>query len=130
LIARDVLGHDVFAKGKRLFERTDRGERPLRQYDADLNDAWEVVERLNMTLIPIKDEGWFAFVGKNEGWASPAEFLQFLQSGEFVGCGAAVGKSPSKTICHAALNALERRQSEAQKANGHPMMPEPAPQQH
>ncbi|HEX4923282.1 MAG TPA: hypothetical protein VFV50_04320 [Bdellovibrionales bacterium] len=113
LVAQEVMGHKVFVKNKKLFEETPVGERPLRLYDSDLNHAWEVVEKMNITVIPVQADAWFAFVGREHRWQSPAEFLEFLQKGEFLGCGAAVGKNPPKVICQAAINALQKRAEES-----------------
>ena len=46
---------------------------------------------------------------KNEDCPSSNELLEFLQAGSFAGCGASVGKNPSKAICQAALNAITKR---------------------
>jgi hypothetical protein len=113
LVAQEILGHRVFVKNKKLFEETPAGERPLRFFDSSMTDAWEVVEKMNITIIPVQESGWFAFVGRDRPWSSPAEFLEFLQKGEFMGCGAAVGKNPSKVICQAAISANEKRKAEA-----------------
>jgi hypothetical protein len=110
-VAEQVLGHKVFVKSKKLFEQTEKGERPLRFFDTDLNDAWEVAEKLNISLIAVEDGGWFAFVGPR-AWKSPTDLLEFINAGQFEGCGAAVGKSPARVICHAAINATNKRNQE------------------
>ncbi|MEQ1879261.1 MAG: hypothetical protein ABL958_21680 [Bdellovibrionia bacterium] len=112
-VAQEVLGHKVFVKNKKLFEETPVGERPLRLYDSDLNDAWEVADRLHIALLPVEGGQWFGFVGRVEGWKSPTELLEFLQAGDFTGCGASVGKNPAKVICQTAMNAITKRTEEA-----------------
>jgi hypothetical protein len=52
-----------------------QGERPLRRYSRDMTAAWEVTEKMNITLIPVEDHNWFAMVGKDERFKGPAEFL-------------------------------------------------------
>lgn len=114
LMAKQVLGHHVFhEKSGAIKERLATGQtRPLRPYTLDISAAWEVVEALHMTVLPVKD-GWFALVGKDHGWSSPADFLTYLQTADFATAGAAVGEKAPLTICLAALKALERRQSAA-----------------
>lgn len=116
-VAQEVLGHKVFVKNKKLFEETPAGERPLRCFDSDLNDAWEVAEKFRIALLPVDRDQWFAFAGQTDGWKSPTELLEFLQAGKFEGCGASVGKNAAKAICHAALNAVNKRKHEATKSS-------------
>ena len=46
---------------------------------------------MSMALIPIEYGTWFAFIRRQDRWKSPAEFIQYLQTGKFVDSGAAVG---------------------------------------
>jgi hypothetical protein len=110
-IAREALGHIVKVKQKELWEVTDKGERPLRKYSRDITAAWEVVERMGITIIPVEGQLWFAFVGEGRAWKSPAAFIEFLGKGDFMNSGAAVGEDPAETICVAATNALEKKKN-------------------
>lgn len=112
-IAKEVFGHKVWAQGKILYENAAKGDRPLRSYTKEMEWAWEVVEQLKMTLIPIQGGEWFAFVGpvEKQGWESPQAVLEFLGAGNFNDCGAAVGTSAPLVICDAALKAVEKRQA-------------------
>ena len=113
LVAQQVFGHSVVKQGKRPHvEGTPKGVRTLGNYSTDITFAWEVVEKLGMTLIPIEGGSWFAFVGKNTGWKSPAEFIQSLQKGEFMEAGAAVSETAALSICVAALKAVEKREAQ------------------
>jgi hypothetical protein len=106
-VAQEVLGYTVKVKKKELWEVTPKGERPLRKYSKDIGAAWEVVEKLNMTLISIENGQWFALVGLGRAWKNPAEFLLYLQSGQFAQAGAAVGEDAPMTVCLAAIKALK-----------------------
>jgi hypothetical protein len=108
-IAKEVFGYQIKVKNKALYEMASKGERPLRQYSKNIEWAWEVVEKMNITLIPIENQQWFALVGNSEAWKSPAEFLQYMQAGQFLDVGAAVGEEAPLTICMAALRAVENR---------------------
>ncbi len=110
-IAQKIMGYTIKVKQKALWEETPLGERPLRNYSRDISAAWEVVEKMNITLIPIQENQWFALVGRDEAWSSPAAFIQYLQAGEFAKSGAAVGEIPALTICLAAIKAIEHRES-------------------
>lgn len=112
-IASKVLGHTVYyEKNGAVRERLSSGQsRPLRAYTEDVSAAWEVVEKMSITLLPI-ESGWFALVGPQRAWSSPADFLLYLQKADFVHAGAAVGEKAPLTICTAALKALQRRESE------------------
>jgi hypothetical protein len=112
-IATQVFGHRVWAKNRMLYENAPKGDRPLRNYSAEIEWAAEVVTRLKMTLIPIENDQWFAFVGPEAkaGWESPNAVLEFLVGGEFESCGAAVGKKLPLVICEAALRATGKRMS-------------------
>lgn len=110
-IAQEVFGHKVWARAKTLMENPEAGERPLRAYTREMEWAWEVAKKMNVTLIPIEGGQWFAFVGPaaNQGWASPQGVLEFLASGDFKDCGAYLGPDAPLAICMAALNACEKR---------------------
>jgi len=109
-IAEYVLGHSIIRQKKgTVKERTPLGHiRPLRRYSKDITAAWEVAERLSISLIPISDGSWFALVGKGRGWENPGEFIQYIQTGDFVTSGAAVTKCPALSICLAALRSVEK----------------------
>ncbi len=107
-IAKEVLGHTVKVKQRELWEVTALGERPLRKFSREITAAWEIVEKMGVTVIPVEDGNWFAFVGTGQRWKSPAQFLEFLQKGEFLNSGAAVGKNAAETICFAAVKAIEK----------------------
>lgn len=107
VIAQRVMGNVVTQQKREVFEATEKGTRPLANYSTDIVAAWEVAERHAITLIPVKENAWFALVGKGERWSSPADFLKFLGEGKFLNAGAAVGESAAMTICQAALKAVE-----------------------
>lgn len=115
MISQHVLGYAVnFEKNGSMRETLPNGQsRPLRPYSQDISAAWEVVQKLGMTLIPT-EQGWFVMVGKSEGWKSPADFLLFLQKADFAQAGAAVGEHAPMTICLAAMKTVENRQIEAE----------------
>jgi hypothetical protein len=108
-IAKEVFGYNVWAKAKVLYESAPLGERPLRAYSRDMEWAWEVAAQMKISLIPIEGGQWFAFAGTVVGWKSPAEFIKYLQSGDFVDAGAALGESAPLAICIAAIKAAEKR---------------------
>lgn len=107
-IAQEVMGHQVKVKQRELWEVTALGERPLRKFSRDITAAWEIVEKMGVTVIPVEDGKWFAFVGTGARWKSPAQFLEFLQKGEFLHSGAAVGENAAETICFAAAKSIEK----------------------
>jgi hypothetical protein len=111
-IAEKVLGHAVTLKNEELWEVTALGDRPLKNFSRDISAAWEVVAKLGITIIPVEGNGWFAFVGTGTAWRSPAAFLEFLQKGDFMSSGAAIGENPAETICFAALKSYEKKQNE------------------
>jgi hypothetical protein len=113
-MAREILGHDVHhEKTGAIREQLPTGQsRPLRSYSEDIAAAWEIVEKLGITLLPVEN-GWFALVGDKQGWSSPADFIRYLQKADFVHSGAALGEKAPMTICTAAMKAHEHR-----KANG------------
>jgi hypothetical protein len=111
LVAEHVMGHGIVRQKKGgVKERTSPNQmRPLRAYSRDMNAAWEVAQKMHVTLIPIEDHSWFAFVGKNEGWTSPAELMQHMADNSFGKGGAAVQESAPLAICLAALTAIQKR---------------------
>jgi hypothetical protein len=112
-MASRVLGHKVYhEKTGTMREQLPSGQsRPLRAYSEDISAAWEIVEKLGVTLLPVEN-GWFAMVGQKRGWSSPAEFLLYLQKADFVNAGAAVGEKAPLTICMAVMKAIEHRDNE------------------
>lgn len=109
IIAEQVFNHKVFIKKRVPYELTPQGDRPLRFYSTEIQAAWEIVEAMNITLIPIENGTWFALVGPNDGWKSPADFIGYLQTGKFVKSGAAVEKTAPLSICLAAQSAIASR---------------------
>jgi hypothetical protein len=110
-IAKEIFGHKVWAQAKVLYESAPKGDRPLRNYSKEMEWAWEVVEKMKVTLIPIEGGQWFAFVGPREkiGWESPDAVLKFLEAKQFEDCGAAIGENVPLLICQASLIANEKR---------------------
>lgn len=113
-VAQEIFGHKVFARQKVLHEAHPAGDRPLRKYSKEMEWAWEVAEKMKISLIPIADGQWFAFVASTGqvGWESPQAFLAKLESGDFSECGAALGTEAPLVICQAAINAVEKRKHE------------------
>lgn len=107
MIAQHVFGHEVIIKRKIPTEVTPAGERPLRVYSKEIGAAFDVAKKLNISLIPIEGDQWFALKGGNEGYKSPAEFIQYLSAGNFVDAGAAVTESGPLSICLAAMKYIE-----------------------
>lgn len=126
-IAKEVFGHEVWATNKTLHEKTTEGKRPLRNYTKEIEWAWEVADRMKITLLPVEGQRWFAFSAENDGWESPQAFVEFLQKGDFKGCGAAVGDRPAAVICEAALRALDKRAQEQKAAATESEDSEPLP---
>jgi hypothetical protein len=112
-IAREIFGHEVWATNKTVHERAGDVKRPLRSYTREMEWAWEVADKMRITLIPVRSGEWFAFAAGEEGWESPQAFAEFLQAGNFEGCGAALGENAPLVICEAALRAAEKRRAEA-----------------
>lgn len=112
-MAKEILGHDVYhEKTGSIREQLPTGQsRPLRSYSEDIAAAWEIVDKLGITLLPVEN-GWFALVGDKRGWSSPADFIRYLQKADFVHSGAALGDKAPMTICMAAMKAFEHRKSE------------------
>ncbi len=113
LIAETILGHSIVKRKQGGYtEGTDRGTRPLPSYSKDISAAWEVAEKIGITLIPVDQGSWFAMAGTNgQRWKSPGEFIQYLQTGEFASAGAAVADSAPLAICLAALSAVKKKES-------------------
>ena len=109
MIAQHIFGHDVVIKRKVPTEVTPSGERPLREYSKEIGAAFDVAKKLNISLIPIEGGQWFALKGKEEGFTSPASFIEYLSAGNFVDAGAAVTESPSLSICLAAMKSVESK---------------------
>jgi hypothetical protein len=108
-IAKEVLGNSVARQKREVYESTPKGTRPLRSYSTDIEAAWEVAQAMAISIVPIENKEWFAFVGRSGGWKSPAEFLEALSTAEFMESGAAVSPSAALSICLAALRAVEKR---------------------
>ena len=114
-IAKEVFGHKVWAHAKVLYENAEKGDRPLRNYSKEIEYAFEVANKMKITLIPVEAEEnssqWFAFTGPIEktGWESPQAVFVFLEAGNYDNCGAAVGENPAYVICEAALRAVDKR---------------------
>lgn len=109
MIAKHIFGHDVVIKRKIPTEITPAGERPLREYTKEIGAAFDVAKKLNISLIPIEGGQWFALRGKEEGFTSPASFIEYLSAGNFVDAGAAVNESPSLAICLSAMKSIESK---------------------
>jgi hypothetical protein len=112
-IAREVFGNEVWATNKVVHERAGEVKRPLRNYTREMEWAWEVADKMRITLVPVRSGEWFAFSAGAEGWESPQAFADFLKAGDFKGCGAALSESAPMAICEAALRAVEKRRNEA-----------------
>lgn len=109
MIAKHIFGHEVVIKRKVPTEVTPAGERPLREYSKEIGAAFDVAKKLNISLIPIEGGQWFALRGKEEGFSSPASFIEYLSEGNFVDAGAALNESPSLAICLSAMKAIESK---------------------
>jgi hypothetical protein len=114
MVAERVLGHSVAQQKREVFEMTPKGPRPLRAYSSEIAAAWEVVEHLGMTVIPIENNQWFVLATGRDGFKSPAHFIEYLQTGNFVSAGAAVTDSAPLAICIAAIQAVESRRAAAE----------------
>jgi hypothetical protein len=125
-IAREVFGHRVWKFKGELTENPASGNRPLRNYSNDIQWAFEVASKMKVTLIPVIDGNWFAFVGgiNHPGWESPQAVFQFLEAGNFNESGAAVDKNPALAICIAAIKAVEK-QAVKNNPNGPAIVAEP-----
>lgn len=118
-IAQEIFGFQVFAKNNVLHETAENGDRPLKPYSKEMNCAWIVAEKMRVSIIPIEDGNWFAFIGPQTGWSNPEAFLEFLRNGDFSQCGASVGSNPAQVICEAALVANQKQKAQ--------VLPEAAP---
>jgi hypothetical protein len=107
MIAQHVFEHEVIIKRKVPTEVTPSGERPLREYSKEIGAAFDVAQKLNISLIPIEGKQWFALKGGEEGYKSPADFIKYLSEGNFVNAGAAVTESAPLSICLAAMKFIE-----------------------
>ncbi len=109
-IATEVFGYKVWRHKGVLTENPPAGDRPLRNYSNDLQWAWEVAEKIRVTLIPVIDNQWFAFIKctGHDGWESPEAVVKFLEAGQFPSPGAAVDENPALAICMAALKTIEK----------------------
>lgn len=112
-IAREIFQHEVWATNKTLHEKTAEGKRLLKPYSREMEWAAAVAEKMRVTLLPLADGQWFAFVGESAGWRSPQAFVDFLQRGDFVNCGASIGTDLPLCICEAAIRAIDKRNEEA-----------------
>ncbi len=120
IIAKEVMGHGISREKRGTWiEGTPRGTRPLAPYSSDIQAAWEVAEKVGISLIPISEDGvrkgWFALAGaagSGRGWKSPADFIQYLQTADFASAGAAVGEDAPLTICIAAAKQVEKSRAE------------------
>ena len=110
-VAQQIFGHQVFEKNRALYEKTQNGDRPLRFYTKDMAAAWEVAEKLGISLIPIEIGMWYALVGTNNGWHSPREFIERLQTDPSTDAGAAVALTAPLVICLAAMKSIESRRT-------------------
>ena len=109
-IANEVFGYKVWKHKGVWTENAITGDRPLRNYSNDIQWAFEVAEKMKVTLIPVVENSWFAFVPTpdHQGWESPQAVLKFLEAGSFPNSGAAVNENPALAICIAALNSIEK----------------------
>jgi hypothetical protein len=117
-IAREIFHHEVWATNKTLHERTPEGKRLLKPYSKEMEWATEVARKMRVTLLPLADGQWFAFVANENGWESPQAFVDFLQEGDFSRCGASMSEDAPLAICEAALRAVEKRAAAELSADG------------
>jgi hypothetical protein len=117
-VAEQVFGYEVFVKNRILHERTEKGDRPLRNYTKEIEWAWLVAEKMRISVVAIEGNQWFAFAASNEGWSGPDAFLTHLQSGQFDLCGAAVESTAAEAICKAAVTAKHKQSLKAESALG------------
>lgn len=118
-IATEIFNHQVELIKGELYEIHSTGQFPLKDYSGEMQNAWEIVQKMKVTLIPIVGDQWFAFIGSvsNLGWDSPQAVLHFLESGDFASSGAALDESPSLAICMAAVKAADKRKSSLNEAD-------------
>lgn len=130
-IAREIFGHEVWASNKTVHEKTTDGtKRPLRSYSREMEWAWEVAKVMRVTLVPLADGQWFAFVAAQSGWESPESFAAFLQKGDFSTCGASIGTDAPLLICEAAIRAHDKwvalKDAQTEKESARETAPEEA----
>lgn len=114
LIAKHIFNHEVIIKRKIPTEVTPAGERPLREYTKEMGAAFDVMKKLNISLIPIENGQWFALAGEAQGFASPADFIKYLSTGNFQDAGAAISDSAPLSISLAAIRSVESRLARTQ----------------
>jgi hypothetical protein len=114
-IATEIFGHKVWISDGIVMESSEAGERPLRCYSREMEWAWQVAEKMKISLLPVENGNWFAFAGPQDqdGWPSPNAMLETLESKRFDTCGAAVGPDAALAICEAALSAVTKRKARA-----------------
>jgi len=118
-IAREIFGHEVWATNKTLHEKLPDGtKRLLKSYSREMEWAAAVAEKMRVTLLPLADDQWFAFVGEGAGWRSPQAFVDFLQRGDFLHCGASIGTDLPLCICEAAIRAIDKQHVGTGEAGG------------
>lgn len=121
-VAEEVFGHAVVQQKRMVYEQTAKGSRPLAPYSSEMEFAWEVARKMHISVLPIEGDSWFAIVGRGDGWKSPADFIAFLQEGNFVNAGAAIGQSAAHTICLAAVNAVRNLRLRAETDGAAPRL--------
>lgn len=112
-VAEQVMGFAVSPKGDDWVEQRPEGSRPVRPYSTDIGAAWEVVEKLGVTLLPVEHGSWFALAGPRREWKSPDELIECLQKRDFSNAGAGVSESAPHAICLAGLAMAQRRAEQA-----------------
>lgn len=108
-VAKEIFDHQVFEQDGVLHENMGSNVQPLRHYSSEMQWAWLVAEKMRVSIIPIEGGYWFAFFSQLEGWGSPESFLDFLNTGDFSKCGAAVSENAALAICEAALIANHKQ---------------------
>lgn len=125
LIAKHIFNHEVIIKRKIPTEVTPAGERPLREYSKEMGAAFDVMKKLNISLIPIENGQWFALAGEAQGFASPADFIKYLSAGNFQDAGAAISDSAPLSISLAAIRSIESKIArEKAETEGHEIQPQ------
>lgn len=117
MVAKYIFNHEVVIKRKIPTEVTPAGERPLREYSKEIGAAFDVAKKMNISLIPIEGGSWFALAGNEEGFSSPASFIEYLSAGNFVDAGAAVSESAPLSICLAAMKAISAKMKRETEGN-------------
>lgn len=123
-MAQKILGHTTYyEQSGAVRERTAAGQtRPLHHYSTSIGAAWEIAEKIGVTLIPVEG-GWFALVGPAPRWTSPADFLKYIQNTDFTKAGAALADEAAQSICLAALRATETKLAQEQLAEASTDLP-------